>query len=206
MDFFRTAMRIISGMLMVYYFLVIISFILSWVQTTSEGMMKFKAFIHKLTDPYMDYFRGITWLRFGTVDFSSVLGIIVLSFLLFLTQNLAAGAFLTWYDLVFWLIARIWGFMAFLIMLFAILMIFRLVTLYAIKDSKPDWIDRIDRFLFPLVSRFLGIFTNKTIAYPLALGIFAVTLIAFRYLAGWGLGELLVFLETRLDELNQLRP
>ncbi len=199
-------MSIISGLLTVYYFMVLTSFILSWIRSTSESMMRFKTFIHKFTDPYMKHFRGISWLRFGMMDFSSILGIIVLSFLLFLTRNLAAGLFPTWYALVFWLVIRIWGFMAFLIMIFAILMIFRLITLYTMKDSRPDWIDQFDRFLFPLVSRFLGIFTNKTIAYPVALGIFAVTLIAFRYLAGWGLMELIEYLDERLNELNRLRP
>ena len=206
MDLFQTSMSIINGLLRVYYFMVLTSFILSWIQSTSEGMLKFKAFIHKFTNPYMKHFRGISWLRFGMMDFSSFLGIIVLGFLLFLTQKLAKGDFPTWYAMMFWLIEIIWGFMALFILIFAILMIFRLITLYTMKDSKPDWIDSIDRFLFPLVSRFLGIFTNKTIAYPVALGIFAVTLIAFRYLAGWGLAELIAFLKVRLDELNRLRP
>ncbi len=76
-------MLLISGLLMVYYFVIIASFILSWVKSTSEGMMKFKGFIHKFTEPYMKHFRGISGLRFGMFDFSPVLGIIVLSFLLF---------------------------------------------------------------------------------------------------------------------------
>ncbi len=195
-------MRIISGFLMVYYFVIITSFILSWIRTSTPGILKFKGFINTLTEPYMKHFRGISWLRFGMVDFSSILGIVVLSFLLFLTQNLAAGVFPTWYSLVFWLILRIWGFVAFFIMILAVVMLFRLITLYAMKGSKPNWIDSIDRFLFPLVSRFLGIFTNKTVAYPLALGIFAAVLIAFRYLAGWGLIELLNYLNTKLNALR----
>ena len=202
MDFFRLTMRIISGLLMVYYFVVITSFILSWIRTTGPGMMKFKRYINALTEPYMKYFRNINWLRFGMVDFSSILGLIVLSFLLFLTQNLAAGLFPTWYSLVFWIIMRIWGFIAFFIMIIAILMIFRLITLYAMKGSRPNWIDGIDRFLFPLVSRFLGFFTNKTVTYPLALGIFAAVLIIFRYLFGWGLVELLTYLNFKLNGLR----
>lgn len=194
----------VSAILTVYYFIIITGFILSWVKSTSESMMKFKGFIHKLTDPYMKHFRGIAGLRFGMFDFSPLLGLIILSFLLFLTQNLAAGVFLTWYDLVFWLIVRIWRFIAFFIMVLAIVMLIRLVTLYTMKGSKPDWIDSLDRFLFPIVSRILGMFTNQTIAYPLALGIIAVILIALRYLAGWGLYELLGFLKLRLDEFRTL--
>lgn len=198
-------MYAISAILTVYYFIIITSFILSWVKSTSESMMKFKHFIHKLTDPYMRHFRGIAGLRFGVMDFSPILGIIILSFLLFLTQNLAAGVFLSWYDLVFWLVIRVWGFIAFMIMLLAIVMLVRLVTLYTMKGDRPNWIDSLDRFLFPIVSRILGVFTNKTVAYPVALGIIAVSLIALRYLAGWGLFELIGFLKLRLDELRTLR-
>ncbi len=203
MDFFRLTMRIISGLLTVYYFIVIISFILSWVRSNTAGMMKFKGYINKLTEPYMKHFRGISWLKFGMVDFSSILAIIVLSFLLFLTQNLAAGVFPSWYSLVFWLVLRIWGFVAFLIMILAIVMIFRLITLYAMKGSRTDWMDKLDRFLFPLVSRFLGIFTNKTVAYPVALGIFAAVLIALRYLAGWGITELITYFNDKLNGLSR---
>jgi uncharacterized protein YggT (Ycf19 family) len=195
-------MQIISGILMVYYFIIIISFILSWIRTSTPGMLKFKSLIHSITEPYMKHFRGISWLRFGMLDFSSILGIIVLSFLLFITQNLAAGLFPSWYSLVFWVILRIWGFAAFLIMALALLMIFRLITLYTMKGPRPNWIDGIDRFLFPMVSRFLGIFTNKAVAYPLALGIFAGVLIIFRYLAGWGLLELLNYLNMKLNGLR----
>jgi len=150
-------MRIISGFLMVYYFVILTSFILSWIRTSTAGMLKFKAYVNMLTEPYMKHFRNISWLRFGMIDFSSILAIILLSFLLFLTQNLAAGVFLTWYSLVFWVILRIWSFVAFFIMILAVLMIFRLITLYTMKGTRPNWIDSIDRFLFPLVSRFLGI-------------------------------------------------
>jgi len=202
MDFFRLAMQIISGFLMVYYFIIIISFILSWIRSSTPGILKFKGIINSLTEPYMKHFRDISWLKFGLVDFSSILGIIVLSFLLFLTQNLAAGVFPTWYSLVFWLVLRVWSFIAFFIMLLAVVMIFRLITLYTMKGSRPNWIDSIDRFLFPMVSRFLGIFTNKTVAYPLALGIFAAVLIIFRYMADWGLMELLSYLNGKLNGLR----
>jgi hypothetical protein len=90
-------------------------------------------------------------------------------------------------------------------MLLAIVMLIRLVTLYTMKESKPDWVDSLDRFLFPIVSRALGVFTNKTVAYPVALAILGIGLIAIRFLAGWGVEELLGFLKVRLDELQKLK-
>jgi uncharacterized protein YggT (Ycf19 family) len=86
-------MRVLSALLMVYFFLIMIRIILSWLPTSSEGTMKLRAMIDKLTDPYMNRFRGISWLRFGMLDFSPVLGLAVLSFFLYLTQRLSMGSF-----------------------------------------------------------------------------------------------------------------
>jgi len=138
------------------------------------------------------------------LDFSPILGLMLLGLILFLTQSLSRGVFPTWYDLVFWIIIRVWGLIAFLVMLLAFLAILRLIMLFAKRGRRLDWLDRIDRFLFPIVSKFLGIFTNKALAYPLALGIFAGTLIALRFLVGWGLYELLDYAKIRLDGLRQL--
>jgi len=200
MNYFQLTARIISGLLMIYYLIIILDIILSWVR--SPAIREFKSFIHKLTEPYMRHFRGIGWLRFGMLDFSPILGLMLLGLILFLTQNLSMGAFPTWYDLVFWIIERVWGLMAFLLMLFAVLALFRLIMLFATKGHRPEWLDRIDRLLFPIVSRFLGVFTHKALTYPLALGIFAAALIALRFFIEWGLDELLQYLRIKLNEFR----
>lgn len=202
MNYFQLTARIISMLLMIYYLIIILDLILSWLRSTS--LSRFKSLIHNLSEPYMRHFRGISWLRFGMLDFSPILGLMLLGLILFLTQSLSRGVFPTWYDLVFWIIIRVWGLIAFLVMLLAFLAILRLIMLFAKRGRRLDWLDRIDRFLFPIVSKFLGIFTNKALAYPLALGIFAGTLIALRFLVGWGLYELLDYAKIRLDGLRQL--
>ena len=185
MDFFQMTMRVLSALLMVYFFLIMIRIILSWLPASSEGTMKFKAMIDKLTDPYMNRFRGISWLRFGMLDFSPVLGLAVLSFFLYLTQRLSMGSFPGPGELIAWVLQMVWGIIAFLMTLLAIVMIVRVVTLYTMKGSRPDWIDRLDAFLFPKVSRILGLFTHKTVQYPLALGISAAALLTIRFGVGW---------------------
>lgn len=185
---------------MTYYLIIILDIILSWIY--SPSLSKFKSFLHKLTEPYMRHFRGISWLRFGMLDFSPILGLMVLGLVLFLTQSLSTGAFPTWYDLLFWIIERIWGLIAFLAMLLAILALFRLIMLFATRGHRAEWLDRIDRLLFPIVSKFLGVFTQKALNYHLALGIFAAVLIALRFFVEWGLDELLLYLKIKLDELR----
>jgi len=198
MDFFQTTMRILSALIMVYFLLIMARIILSWIPNTSEGTMRIKAFIGRLTDPYMRHFRGIGWLRFGMLDFSPVLGLAVLSFFLYLTQRLSMGSFPSLGELLIWLIQMVWGIAAFLMTILAIVMIVRLITLYTVKGRRPDWIDRLDAFLFPRVSRILGIFTHRTVAYPVALGISAAALLIVRFSVGWVLVRYLYPVLVRL--------
>ena len=179
-------MRVVSALLMVYFFIIMVRVILSWVPTSTEGTQKIKAFIARLTDPYMNRFRNISWLRFGMLDFSPILGLAILSFFLYLTQSLSAGSIPTVGSLILLIIQMVWGIVAFLAMFFAVIMLVRLVTLYTVK-GRPTWIDRLDAFLFPRVSRILGVFTNKTVAYPVALAVCAAVLIILRLLVGWAL-------------------
>ncbi len=172
-------MRVLSAVLMTYYFLIIIGVLLSWVQSSSPATERFKQIIHQITDPYMSHFRGISWLQFKMLDLSPLLGLIIITFALFLTQKLSVGSFPSIGELLEWIIVTIWGIVAFLIALVAIVMIVRLITLYSMKGERPNWIDRIDAFLFPRVSRIMGVFTGKTIAYPVALGVSASVLLIF---------------------------
>lgn len=190
MDFFQLTMRVISALLMVYFFLIMLRVILSWIPPSSEGTRKITDFISRLTDPYMNRFRNISWLRFGMLDFSPVMGLAVLSFFLYLTQNLSSGSIPTIGDLILLIIQLVWGIIAFIAMLFAIVMLVRLVTLYTVK-GRPTWIDRLDAFIFPRVSRILGLFTNKTVSYPIALAVCAVVLIILRFAIGWTLARYL---------------
>ncbi len=177
MDFFQLTMRILSAMLMLYFILIMIRVFLSWIQVSSPGMNKLRNFIYRVTNPYMKNFTGISWLKFGMFDFSPILGLAILSFFLYLTQNLASGHFPGVGELLVWLISLIWSVARFFLMILAIVMIVRLITLYTMKHQRPQWMDRLDAFLFPRVSRIMGIFTGKPLPYPAALGISALMLL-----------------------------
>ena len=197
MDFFRFSMRVLSGLLMIYFFLIMMNIIFSWFPSSSPGVMRIRMFIRKITDPYMRHFYGIRWLRFGVLDFSPVLGLIILSFVLYITQRLSIGGFPSAGELLIWLISTVWGLIAFIMTIFGLLMYFRLITLFVMK-SKPGWIDRIDTFLFPRVSRIMGFFTHKSISYPLALGVSGTIFLIVRFLGDWLLVRFLYPLLIRI--------
>ena len=185
MDLFRVTMQIVSALIMVYVLLIMLRVIISWLPGGgSEGTMKIRSLVMKLTDPYMNRFQGFSRLRFGMFDFSPVLGIMILFFMLFVTQRLASGDFPSLRELLIWLTAMVWGIIAFLVTLAAALMLIRLVSLYTVK-GRPMWTDRLDSFLFPRVSRILGFFTNRTVSYRIALGVSALVLLVFCFGVGW---------------------
>ena len=189
MDLFRVTMQIVSALIMVYVLLIMLRVILSWLPGGgSEGTMKIKSLVMKLTDPYMNRFQGFSRLRFGMIDFSPVLGMMILFFMLFVTQRLAGGNFPSRRELLMWFTAMVWGIIAFLVTLAAVLMLIRLVSLYTVK-GRPMWTDRLDSFLFPRVSRILGFFTNRTVSYRVALGVSVLVLLVFRFGVGWLMGK-----------------
>ncbi len=184
-------MKVVSALLSAFYFIIIVRIILSWFPSGSDFLNRLKMLVHKITEPYMKHFSGISWLRFGMFDFSPVMGLMVLTFVLYITQRLAVGYFPSLGELLVVVIQMIWSLFAFLLTVVAIVMIVRLVTLYAMKGRRPNWIDRLDAFLFPRVSRIIGMFTGKTVSYPVALGVSAVLLLAVRFGMDQLLGRIL---------------
>ncbi|OQX29315.1 MAG: hypothetical protein B0D92_04400 [Spirochaeta sp. LUC14_002_19_P3] len=184
MNYFQITMKILSALIMVYFFLIMIRVILSWVPSNSEGTRRIRAFLHSLTDPYMKRFQGISWLNFGMFDFSPVLGLLCLSFLLYITQRLSMGSLPSLGEIIIIVIQLVWSLIRFFITLLAILMIIRLISLYAMKGRR-GWTSHLDKILFPVTSRLLGVFSSRSLSYALALGLSAVGLLAIRFLVSF---------------------
>lgn len=183
MNIFQLTMKILSALIMVYFLLVMIRIMLTWLPTISSSSMKIQNFIRRVTEPYFRHFHGIPWLRFGVFDFSPILGLTILSFLLYLTQELSSGRFPSLGMLLVWIFSAIWSIFAFILLILGLLMLVRLFTLYVLKNNA-GLMQRLDRFLFPLVSKILAVFTHKTVTYPLALGLSAASLLLLRYIIG----------------------
>lgn len=181
MNYFQLTMRIASGLIMLYFLLIMLRIIFSWIPQNSASPLR--NFVIRFTDPYMKRFQGIRWLRFGMLDFSPILGLGLLSFLLFITQRLSVDSLPRMGEIIVWIIQMVWSIAAFLALILALAMLFRLFTLYSMATRRP-WMDSLDNFLFPKVAKIIGIFTGKTISYKVALGISAFLLLLLRFLIG----------------------
>ena len=73
---------IISQLLQVYFWLVVISAILSWIQPSPYSpIYPIVSFIYAVTDPVFDFVREHVPVVFGGIDLSPVLVIVVIYFL-----------------------------------------------------------------------------------------------------------------------------
>lgn len=78
----QTITYIISSLLQVYFWLVIISAILSWIQPSPYSpIYPIVSFIYAVTDPVFDFVREHVPAVFGGVDLSPMIVIVVIWFL-----------------------------------------------------------------------------------------------------------------------------
>ncbi len=174
-------MKVLAWLLSAYLTVITVWIILSWIPRGSSPFVEqVRRTLGVVVDPYMEKFRGIGGLRMGMFDFSPALGVALLIFVRYIVKTLAIGSFPTIGQLIVVAVSLIWSLFAFLLTLVAIVMFFRLITLLVMKGSRPNWLDRLDAFLFPRVARMMGLFTSKTISYPWALAISGGVLLLLR--------------------------
>ena len=88
-----TLFRLVSGVISVYMMLIFVRVIMTWFAQTAEG--KPMQLLRRATDPYLDLFRRIRFLRTDRIDFSPIAAIIVLVVVLNITNTLAAYGSIT---------------------------------------------------------------------------------------------------------------
>lgn len=78
MDIVMTACRFLAALLSVYSLLIWIRVLFSWVRVPLERN-PILFWLARITDPYLDLFKGIRWMRLRTIDFTPVAALAVLS-------------------------------------------------------------------------------------------------------------------------------
>jgi len=172
--------------------LIIFRVLLTWFQGRLNG--KGIEILMKITDPYMNKFRGITWLRFGFLDFSPVVAIALLGLISQIFNSLAVSGTLNPMLVVVYILSSVWSFLAFFINLLIIMMVFRMITLLFFSTWNHQALYQIDNILYKVVARILGVFTTKTVKFSMALAICAGILLILRIAAGIGAAYLFHFL------------
>lgn len=131
----------------------------------------FGKFISAITDPYLNLFSKIKFLRVGMIDFSAMLGVGVLSLLSSIFARISATGRIYLGGILFSIIYMIWNICSTLIIIFTILIFIRWLNLVIKKGQTPynsSW-NQIDLVLQKVTWKISKIFARKPIKYQSSL-------------------------------------
>ncbi len=174
-----------------YMLLIAIRIILGWSGILHPGI----AFLSKVVDPYLSLFRGWKFLRTQHLDLTPIAAVAVLQIANFVLFHLSyRSGFPGPIELVVFLVSLIWSFISFLLGLFIILSMVRLLGFYFAALARfPIW-HALDLILMPPVTKLGAILRRGFLTYRTGLILF-IFLLLLIYIAGeWLLRWLIVSL------------
>ncbi len=163
MEYVMALSRLIATAISVYTLLIWIRVMLTWVRIpdpyfSSSPLLRF---LSAVVDPFLGMFGGIRWMRWGSIDFSPIMGLMVLSicqsiFSLFGTYGRITPAMVA--SIV---IQGLWGYILSPLFWFALILLgFRLFYCYHRSSGSImaiQILDNVGRGLFDFVQRlFFG--------------------------------------------------
>jgi YggT family protein len=143
--------RILNAVVIVYVFLCAARVLMSWVPSLDAG--KGGAILARVTDPYLNYFRRFKIFTSGAFNFSPIAALALLAVLNDLLTTIAYSGQLSVGLVLGLLVGAAWSAVAFVISVFALCAVARIIAYVARLNSlHPLWIV-IDSMLNPLLYR-----------------------------------------------------
>ena len=179
--------RLITSLISIYTLLCLIRIVLTWLPELNYSA--FGQFLSQACDPYLNIFRKLPFLQIGSIDFSPIVAIGVLSLSSSLiSQMLFYGGFSVGYLLAS-IIQVCWTAISSVLTVYNILLLIRLVVALLKKDYSSNIWQNLDRIIYPVQSKITSlIFKNKIISNALGIGITLITCIILQILGSWIIG------------------
>lgn len=176
-------LRIISAFLSLYSLLCLLRIIITWIPNYSYS--KPADILAQICDPYMNLFRGIKWLRFGSFDFSPALALCILGAGSQLFSSLANGGYINLQMILAMILGIFFSILSSLIFFLIILFAIRLILIMINKDSYNTsgfMANQIDSSISPIVYRIARTFAmGRRITYKAALIISIIALLVLQF-------------------------
>lgn len=188
-------LRILNGVLIVYLMILSIRIILTWFKGSFQG--KAGELLKQVTDPYLEIFSRITFLKQGMFDFTPLAGILVLVVALDLVNVLLVYERITIGLLFASIISALWGGLSFILLLFLVLGVVQIVSVLFSRNSESPLLRMIKLMFQPiidLVARFLR--PRRELSYNQYLYISLGLIFFIRLLGGIVLRRLIELLYT----------
>lgn len=169
----------ISSLISLYSFVCIIRILMSWIPGVEYS--PFGRFFSGLCDPYLNWFKKLSFTRIGMVDFSPILALGLLSVGSMTFSTLASSGRITLGIVFAGILQVIWSFFSFLLNILIIFLIIRLIYDLFNRYSYSQFWTMLDRFLNPPISKISHFFIkNKTISYRASLILTLVCILVLR--------------------------
>ena len=149
-------LRILNGLLIVYLMILSIRIILTWFKSSFQG--KAGELLKQATDPYLEIFSRITFLKQGMFDFTPLAAILGLVVALDLVNGLLVYGRITIGLLLASIISALWGGLSFILLIFLVLGVVQIVSALFSRNSASPMLQMINQMFQPiidLVTRFL---------------------------------------------------
>lgn len=184
---FTTVLTVLNGLLLVYLFLISLRVILGWFSAPAYG--RGWDLLGRLTDPYLDLFRRLRFLKKGIFDFTPVAAVLVLVVAMDLVSQLLVQGRVTAGFFLASLLTAAWSGVRFLVLFFLVVGVVRLLpVLFRGIPGATFWkvADLILQPVMQLVARLFrpGPRSSQTQFLLLAVGALFVA---------WLLGEFAVY-------------
>lgn len=176
-------LRIISAFLSLYSLLCLLRIIITWIPNYSYS--KPADILAQICDPYMNLFRGIKWLRFGSFDFSPALALCILGAGSQLFSSLANRGYINLQMILAMILGIFFSILSSLIFFLIILFAIRLILIMINRDSynKSGFMaNQIDSSISSIVYRIARTFAmGRRITYKAALIISIIALLFLQF-------------------------
>ncbi len=163
----RELARVVSFLLSIYNIMILIRIITSWIQPVrpvrSSGLLDI---IARFTDPFLNIFRRVRFLRFQRFDFSVLLALMSISIL----QNIISTYAVTGRMSVGYILATIvqslwWSFFSIFLGIIIILLIIRLVLTYKRTPNTIQYTMMLNQWLQKVLDLVhSSIFSGKAVS------------------------------------------
>ena len=176
-------LRIFSAFLSLYSLLCLLRIIITWIPNYSYS--KPADILAQICDPYMNLFRGIKWLRFGSFDFSPALALCILGAGSQLFSSLANGGYINLQMILAMILGIFFSILSSLIFFLIILFAIRLILIMINRDSYNTsgfMANQIDSSISSIVYRIARTFAiGRRITYKAALIISIIALLFLQF-------------------------
>lgn len=179
MNILQVILRLASAAISLYTLLCFIRILLTWIP--NMGYNKFTLFLGKICDPYLNLFRGLKWLVWGSLDFSPAVALCILGACSTILGNFANAGKVSVGVLLAMVVSLAWSIVSSLLVFLVIVMIIRLIMLAVNKNSYSGGalVEAFDRAVSSVVFKISATFyRNKSISYKKALICSGITLFA----------------------------